>query len=57
MDLFNLLKEYGAQGKSIIVNWHHGSKNEMMEEYGEEFQEDRDKITFNLLFFEEKDKV
>ena len=54
LDLFDQLEEEVADnGKTIIVNWIYDTENEVAEEYGEEFQEDVEKLTFNLVQKEE----
>ena len=54
LDLFDRLEEEVADnGKTIIVNWIYDAENEMAEEYGEEFQEDIEELTFNLVPKEE----
>jgi len=54
MDLFDLLEEKSEGGKDIVVNWHYHSENDMVEEYGEEFQEDMEELKFNLVPIEEE---
>jgi len=50
LDWFDRLEEEVAnKGKTIIVNWIYDAENEVAEEYGEEFQEDIEKLTFNLV--------
>ncbi|MDF1875499.1 DUF1987 domain-containing protein [Sulfurimonas sp. SAG-AH-194-I05] len=44
LDLFDILEE--TNNNKIIVNWIHDEEDEAMEEYGEEFQEDIEHITF-----------
>jgi hypothetical protein len=50
LDLFDRLEEESEDnGKQIIVNWIYDADNDSAEEYGEEFQEDIESITFNLV--------
>jgi hypothetical protein len=50
LNLFGRLeKEVVDNGKNIIVNWIYEADNDVAEEYGEEFQEDLKKLTFNLV--------
>jgi len=47
-DFFDLLEEASAQN-TIVVNWLYNAENESMEEIGEEFKEDFEELTFNLV--------
>jgi hypothetical protein len=50
LDLFDKLeKEVEDNGKDIIVNWIYDADDDGIEEYGEEFQEDLESLTFNLV--------
>ncbi len=50
MNLFDKLEnEVANNGKNIIVNWIYDPENDTIEEFGEEFQEDVDSLTFNLV--------
>jgi len=50
LDLFDKLEEEVADnGKDIIVNWIYDADDDGIEEYGEEFQEDLESLTFNLV--------
>lgn len=50
LDLFDKLEEEVADnGKKITVNWIYEGDNDTAEEYGEEFQEDLESLTFNLV--------
>jgi len=48
MDIFELLDENTDDTKDITVNWLYDEEDESMEEYGEEFEEDVENITFNI---------
>ncbi|MFH0822061.1 MAG: DUF1987 domain-containing protein [Pseudomonadota bacterium] len=49
MNLFQLLERATRNGKEIVVNWHYHEENETALECGEEFREDLDGVTFNLV--------
>lgn len=51
MELFDLLDEAAAKGTDVVVNWRYHEENETALECGEEFMEDVDKLTFNLVQF------
>jgi hypothetical protein len=54
LDLFDKLEEeVDDNGKNITVNWIYDADNDSAEEYGEEFQEDLESLTFNLVQKEE----
>lgn len=48
MDIFELLDENVSNNRKITVNWLYDEEDESMEEYGEEFAEDVENITFNI---------
>jgi len=48
MDIFDMLDEACGEGKSIVVNWFYDEEDEALEEYGEEFAEDMEHLTFNI---------
>ncbi|MFK5968710.1 MAG: DUF1987 domain-containing protein [Candidatus Marithrix sp.] len=50
LDLFYKLEEEAStNNKNIVVNWIYDSEDEDSEEYGEEFKEDLEALTFNLI--------
>ncbi len=49
MDLFDTLEDACDEGKNIIVNWIYDEENDSALEYGEEFAEDMEALTFNLV--------
>lgn len=49
MDLFDMLDEAAKAGRQITINWVYDTRNESALESGEEFQEDVEYVTFNLL--------
>ncbi|MEN8220490.1 MAG: DUF1987 domain-containing protein [Pseudomonadota bacterium] len=54
LDFFERLEaEVANNGKNISVNWIYDPENDSAEEYGEEFKEDLDSLSFNLVEKEE----
>lgn len=53
MMLFNLLEDAVAAGRSIVVNWRCDARNETAIECGEEFEEDLQKLDFNIVIIGE----
>ncbi|MDM8525509.1 DUF1987 domain-containing protein [Desulfococcaceae bacterium HSG8] len=53
MDFFSLLEESVRKGRNISVNWIYDEEDEDNMEYGEEFKEDLEVLTFNLVKKEE----
>jgi len=49
MDIFDSLEEASEDGKNIVVNWIYDEDNDASLEYGEEFAEDIESLTFNLV--------
>ncbi len=49
MDIFDTLEDASDDGKNIIVNWIYDEENDSALEYGEEFAEDMEELTFNLV--------
>ena len=49
MDLFDTLEEASEEDKKVIVNWIYDEDNDASLEYGEEFAEDIESLTFNLV--------
>ena len=49
MDIFDTLEEASEDGKNIVVNWIYDEENDASLEYGEEFAEDMETLTFNLV--------
>ena len=47
MKLFELLDE-AAENRSIEVEWHYHEDDDTMEEFGEEFAEDMENVSFKL---------
>jgi len=49
MRVFDMLEDAAEAGSEIVVNWHYDPEDEAAEEYGEEFQEDLESVTFNMV--------
>ena len=49
MDLFDRFEDAHRNGKNITLNWIYDKDNESVLEYGEEFQEDLENLTLNLI--------
>ena len=49
MDIFDILEEASDDGKNITLNWIYDEENDAALEYGEEFAEDVETLTFNLV--------
>ena len=49
MDVFDTLEDFSDDGKNIVVNWIYDEENDASLEYGEEFAEDIESLTFNLV--------
>ncbi len=53
LDIFDMLDQAAGKGMDITVNWRFHEDNDIGEEYGEEFSEDMQHLTFNLVRFSE----
>ena len=49
MDIFDILEEACDDDKNIVLNWIYDEDNDAALEYGEEFAEDIESLTFNLV--------
>jgi hypothetical protein len=49
LNLFEVLEAAAQAGKKVIVNWRYHGENETALECGEEFAEDLEAVTFNLV--------
>ncbi len=49
MDFFDMLDEAAGKGKNIVVNWIYYEEDEDNMEFGEEFKDDIESLTFNLV--------
>lgn len=52
MNLLDMLEESADSGNKVIVDWCYQKDDETIEEFGEEFSEDLEKIEFNLIELE-----
>lgn len=52
MNIFKLMDKAGERGGTIIVNWVFAPDDETMKEFGEDFSEDLEHVTFNLVMTE-----
>ena len=49
MNMFDMFDDAAASGKNITVNWKYREEDENIMESGEEYKEDVDNLTFNLV--------
>lgn len=49
MNMFQLLDKAAESGGKVVVNWHYAADDETMQEFGEDFSEDLEHLTFNLV--------
>jgi hypothetical protein len=49
MNMFQLLDRAASQQAEIVVNWFFAADDETMKEFGEDFSEDLEHVTFNLV--------
>ncbi|MBI5162392.1 MAG: DUF1987 domain-containing protein [Magnetospirillum sp.] len=49
MNMFLRLDRAAAAGVTVVVNWVSAADDETMREFGEDFSEDLDHLTFNLV--------
>ncbi|MGE5516581.1 MAG: DUF1987 domain-containing protein [Bacteroidota bacterium] len=49
MNMFQLLDRAAAGGVKVVVNWCYAPDDETMQEFGEDFSEDLEHVTFNLV--------
>ncbi|NFV78734.1 DUF1987 domain-containing protein [Magnetospirillum aberrantis] len=49
MNMFQLLDGAAERGVKIEVNWFYAPDDETMQEFGEDFSEDLEHVTFNLV--------
>ncbi len=48
-DFFEFLEESAEGGKAITVNWRYRAEDDTMQEAGEDFQEDMEACTYNMV--------
>lgn len=49
MNMFQLLDRAAGNGAQVEVNWFFAADDETMKEFGEDFSEDLEHVTFNLV--------
>ena len=49
MGLFEALEETAEKGNRVVINWHFEEDDDNMEELGQEFGEDLEHATFNMI--------
>lgn len=49
MNFFDMLEDAAQRGVSVVVNWKYHEDNDTALECGEEFQEDLENVSFNLV--------
>lgn len=49
LNIFDMFEEAAHGGKKITINWIYDEEDEDNQEFGEEFQEDLQSLTFNLV--------
>ena len=54
-DFFEFLEESAEGGKSIAINWRYRAEDDTMQEAGEDFQEDMEACTYNMVMVENTD--
>ncbi|KIL99956.1 Fe-S oxidoreductase [Paramagnetospirillum magnetotacticum MS-1] len=52
MNMFQMLDQAAASGCRLTVNWFFAADDDTMKEFGEDFSEDLDHVTFNLVAVE-----
>lgn len=51
MELFDLLDEAADDGTKVVVDWRYHEENEVALECGEDFMDDLNSVTFNLVSY------
>jgi len=54
-DFFEFLEESAEGGKAITVNWRYRAEDDTMQEASEDFQEDMEACTYNMVVVEDAD--
>ncbi|CAA7611783.1 DUF1987 domain-containing protein [Magnetospirillum sp. UT-4] len=49
MNMFQMMETAAARGVRIEVNWHFTPDDDTMKEFGEDFSEDLEHVSFNLV--------
>ncbi len=55
MNMFQMLDHAAANGARIVVSWFFAPDDDTMKEFGEDFSEDLEHVTFNLVAVETVD--
>ena len=54
-DFFEFLDDKADEGVSIVINWRYRAEDDTMQEAGEDFEEDIENCTYNLVEAESAD--
>jgi hypothetical protein len=54
-DFFEFLDDKADEGVSIVINWRYRAEDDTMQEAGEDFEEDIENCTYNLVEAEPAD--
>jgi hypothetical protein len=54
-DFFEFLDDKAEEGVSIVINWRYRAEDDTMQEAGEDFEEDIENCTYNLVEAESAD--
>ncbi|WP_142848652.1 DUF1987 domain-containing protein [Telmatospirillum sp. J64-1] len=49
MNILEMLEKSAADGTRVEINWHYADDDDTMKEFGEDFSEDLEHVTFNLV--------
>ena len=52
MNILMMLEKAGAAGNTVVINWRFSADDDTMQEFGEDFAEDLENVTFNLCAVE-----
>ncbi|AFM26201.1 DUF1987 domain-containing protein [Desulfomonile tiedjei] len=52
LNLFDMLDRFAKKGRKVVINWRYLEDNDTALECGEEFMEDLEAVTFNLVKIE-----
>ncbi len=52
MNILMLLEKTGSAGNKVVINWRYSADDDTMQEFGEDFAEDLEHVTFNLCAIE-----
>ena len=54
-DFFEFLDDKAEDGVTIVINWRYRPEDDTMQEAGEDFEEDIENCTYNLVEAESED--